>query len=698
MSIRIEYPVWFVLLCLLLGAIIALVLYYRNKGDDFPRWFVRSLAILRFVSVSLISFLLLSPLIRTVIRTYEKPLIILGLDNSQSIRMNKDSIFYLTDFQDQVQQMVEELNGDFDLRVYSLGTATSRVEPVSGRFLSMDEKQTDLSGLFDQVEAGYSNRNIGAVILATDGIYNKGMNPLYSSQNLSYPLYTIALGDTSVQRDVILARVNYNRIAYLGNTFPVEIAINAHKFPGSRSRLTISQHDSVLFSRNIDFLNDHFSESLMTELKANQTGLNRYRVSLSRLDGEITYGNNTVDIFIEVLDSRQKILILYHAPHPDISAIKSAIQANINYEVEDMPLSRFNGELSGYNLLILHQIPTRQGNQNAFLTHLRDSDVPVLFILGNQSNLSVLNRLEMGLTVIPAQEMTNEARAAFNKDFMLFQLDQDTRTQVENFPPLMSPFGDYRLPPHVNVMMYQRIGKVVTNMPLIAFIENNGRKTGYITGEGLWKWKLSNYADSEDHNAFNQTLLKVIQYLAVKEEKGFFNLAYKSYYYENEQVEMTAEVYDKSYELITAPDVEITIENQEGSRFPFVFGKKGQTYHLLAGNHPPGNYSFQARVAVGNEVYTKTGQFSVEEVDVEMISTRADHLLLYNLASRHDGTMISPDQLKELPALLRERDDIKTLIYTRKSFNEFNNIIWVLVIIVVLLSAEWFLRKYKGSY
>lgn len=698
MSIRIEYPVWFILLCLLLGAALALVLYYRNRQDDFPRWLVHSLAILRFVSVSLISFLLLSPLIRTIIRTHEKPLIILGLDNSQSIRMNKDSVFYLTDFQDQVQQTIEELKRDYDLRIYSLGTTANRIEPVSGRFLSLDEKQTDLSDLFDQVEAGYSNRNIGAVILATDGIYNKGMNPLYSSQDLSYPLYTIALGDTSVQRDVILARVNYNRIAYLGNTFPIEIAINAHKFSGNRSRLTISKNDSVLFSRNIDFLNDHFSESMMTELKASQTGLNRYRVSLSRLEGEITYGNNTMDIFIEVLDSRQKILILYHAPHPDISAIKSAIQANINYEVEDMPLNRFNGELSGYNLLILHQIPARKGNQNAFLTQLGDSDVPVLFIIGNQSNLSVLNRLEMGLTVVPAQEMTNEARAAFNKEFMLFHLDQDIRTQVENFPPLMSPFGDYRLPPHVNVLMYQRIGKVVADLPLIAFIENNNRKTGYIMGEGVWKWRLSNYADTENHNAFDQTLLKIIQYLAVKEEKGFFNLSYKSYYYENEQVEMTAEVYDKSYELINTPDVEITIENQEGTRFPFVFGRKGQTYYLMAGNYPPGNYYFRARVTVGNEVYTKTGQFSVEEVDAEMTSTRADHLLLYNLASRHGGVMISPDRLKELPALLRERDDIKTLIYTRKSFNEFNNIIWVLVLIVVLLSTEWFLRKYKGSY
>jgi hypothetical protein len=88
----------------------------------------------------------------------------------------------------------------------------------------------------------------------------------------------------------------------------------------------------------------------------------------------------------------------------------------------------------------------------------------------------------------------------------------------------------------------------------------------------------------------------------------------------------------------------------------------------------------------------------VEAVNVETIATRADHALMYNLASRHDGRMIFPDQITQLPGLLKNRDDIHTLIYTRKTYNEFNNIIWILVAIVALLSAEWFLRKYKGSY
>lgn len=676
----------------------ALLLYYKNRSEELSQWLVRLLAVLRFVSVFLISFLFLSPLIRSMHRTFEKPVIILALDNSQSIRMGRDSGYYQSEFQQDIKELINTLNKDYDTRIYTVGDRMKAVDDPSSPFLTFADKQTDLASLSDEVESGFSNRNLGAIILASDGIYNQGMNPLYSSQKIQSPLYTIALGDTSIQRDVVLKRVNYNRIAYLGNKFPVEIVVSADKFAGQRTRLTLTRDDSIVFARNIDVTGDLFNERYVAELYAGQTGLVRYRASLSSLDDEISYDNNSSDIFIEVLDSRQKILILYQAPHPDISAIKSAIQTNYNYEVEDFQVNKFLGEISGYNLVVLHQLPSRSQNQSLILTKIKESNVPVLCILGENTDFQTLNQLNLGMAVNPADQMVNEVTPAVNPDFLLFRMDEDTRTQVEEFPPLVTPFGEYRLPPTADILVYQEVGKVITTLPLIVFTGTVDRKTGFIAGEGIWKWRLFNYAEKDHHNAFNQLILKMVQYLAVKDEKGFFRVIAKSSYRENESIEFEAEVYDKSYEPIIEPDVEITVENDEGTRFPYIFGRKGTAYHLQVGNFPPGNYSFRAKVKVGNDLYEKTGQFSVEAVNIETIATRADHALLYNLAARHDGRMIFPAQIGELPGLLRDRDDIHTLIYTRKSYNELNNIIWVLVAIVALLSTEWFLRKFKGSY
>ena len=60
---------------------------------------------------------------------------------------------------------------------------------------------------FASVQDLYSNQNVGAVILASDGIYNEGSNPLYANFELNAPIHVIALGDTVPSRDVILKRV-----------------------------------------------------------------------------------------------------------------------------------------------------------------------------------------------------------------------------------------------------------------------------------------------------------------------------------------------------------------------------------------------------------------------------------------------------------------------------------------------------------
>ncbi|MDD4395736.1 MAG: hypothetical protein PHQ33_07615, partial [Bacteroidales bacterium] len=64
MTVLTEYSLWFILLCLLLGAVFAFILYFRNKSVDYgkrPNWIMASL---RGVSIALIAFLLLAPMLK----------------------------------------------------------------------------------------------------------------------------------------------------------------------------------------------------------------------------------------------------------------------------------------------------------------------------------------------------------------------------------------------------------------------------------------------------------------------------------------------------------------------------------------------------------------------------------------------------------------------------------------------------------
>ena len=215
-----EYPLWFLLFCFALGAIVTALLYYHNSKYNLSVWLTRLLTVTRFLLVSLLSFLLLSPLLKTSLRNVEKPVIIVAQDNSSSVLINKDSLFYKTTYKKNLEEFIAALREDFDVGVYSFG---DKVKDTLN--LKFTENSTNISAFFDEMQSRYTNRNVGAVVLASDGIYNKGKNPLYASSYASYPIYTMALGDTTVYRDIFISKINSNNFAYLGNKFPVEIDV-----------------------------------------------------------------------------------------------------------------------------------------------------------------------------------------------------------------------------------------------------------------------------------------------------------------------------------------------------------------------------------------------------------------------------------------------------------------------------------------
>ena len=95
-------------------------------------------------------------------------------------------------------------------------------------------------------------------------------------------------------------------------------------------------------------------------LQADQPGLHHYRVKLEALDGEQNTVNNSMDFYAEVLNARQKILLIADAAHPDIAAIRSAIDQNKNYDLTVRLSNEYDGDLSGYSLIILHKIPSER--------------------------------------------------------------------------------------------------------------------------------------------------------------------------------------------------------------------------------------------------------------------------------------------------------------------------------------------------
>lgn len=688
MGLVTEYPGWFVLLCILLGAVFSGALYFRAKAE-ISLWLLRLLALLRFLAVFLISFLLLSPLVRQRVRTIEKPVIIIGTDNSQSIAMGKDSVYYKHIYPSRLSEMTSRLEQKYEVRTFTFGEKVR--EGVDTGF---SDQVTNLSAFFSETEKRFTGRNVGAVIVASDGIYNQGLNPLYAARRISWPVYAIVMGDTVQKRDIMVRKVTFNRQAFLGDRFPIEILVDALKCNGEKGTIKVTKGTGTVAEIPFVIRDDRYSNKFSVQIEAREKGLQHYTITVSPVDGEFTAQNNRQDIFIEVIDERQKIAILYDGPHPDISALRQALESGIRFEVTESEVSQFTDAPGKFDLIILYQVPSVSGTGQ--VDRLMDSETSLLFILGTRSDLFAFNKLQTGLSILSQKLSYTESQPMLNMSFPLFTIEREMGGIISQYPPLLSPFGTYQSSPLSDILLYQKIGNVTSQMPMAVFFKKDQRKFGIITGENLWRWRLSDFSQKGNHDAFDELIGKIAMYLSVKGDKSFFRVEVKNTIPENEPVEFSATVYNESYEPVNDPEVSLIVRDANGKSFPFIMSRSGNDYYLNAGSFPAGDYQWDASVMVGNNKYAKTGQFVIAPINLEALSVVADRQLMSQIAASHDGTVTTPDDMKTLTDQLLSRRDIASVSHYSKRFSDLAGNIWLFLLILALLAVEWAVRKRSG--
>ena len=523
-NLSFQYPTWYILFCALLGLAVTAVLYFRDKTfKDQPNSLNWLLSVIRFLTVTFLSMLLLSPLLRSLITETKKPVIVLAQDQSESILsdMNEEEVTkYKADF----QNLQTALSKDYDVKQYAFGGSVRE-----GIDFNFTDKVSNISELLKNLYDLYSNQNLGAVVLASDGIYNEGSNPIYAGTKLAAPIYSIALGDTTAKKDLVLKRVFHNKIAYLGDKFSIQVDIGAKNCSGSNTTLNIAKIENGKSNRikqiPIAINKNDFFITQEIILDADKSGVQRFRISLNSVQGEITTANNTKDIFIDVLDARQKILIVANAPHPDIAAIKQGISKNKNYEVTTTYVNNLKVNVGAYDFVILHQLPSSTNDASGVLQALYDKDIPRLYIVGSQTNLSKFSKIQPLIKISGDGRNTDDVQAGLAPVFSLFTTSDELKNELPKFSPMLAPFGEFKESANAEILLYQKIGKIATKKPLLLFGEQNNIKMGVLCAEGIWKWRLFDFLQHQNHDIFDEIIGKSITFLALKEDKRKFRIS-----------------------------------------------------------------------------------------------------------------------------------------------------------------------------
>ena len=682
-----EYPFWLTPICILFGAGISYFLY-RNRSDIDKR--LRLLLIfIRSVYITFLAFLLISPFLLLRHPIIEKPILIYAQDVSESLRNLTDSSGLGKYFADR-SEFLDKCRGRFEIHELAFGEKVTDFKEG----MPLDHGLTDFSDLLREVESRFENRNVASMLLASDGLYNRGENPMYSQAVLPYPLYTVAVGDTAMRKDAWIDKILHNKLAFFGNTFEARVTMGALMLKNQKSEISIRRGSKVYTSRAFTVNSEDFTATFDFTLPADETGLLRFETVVKEADGEVSAVNNRKYFYVEVLEGQQNILIIAAVPHPDVAALKAAINGSRQFRAVSMLAGVVTGKAEDYDLMIFQQLPSL-GNYPAADPFLK-SGQPRLFVMGTAFSADELNKMGTGLNLSRFKGRFNEAKAEFNRAFTHFSAGDGGFEAFSDFPPLISPFCGYENDGRLNILFHQKIGKVATAFPLLAFSEKNGRRTGLFCGEGLWRWRLYNYSRKGSNAEFDELIQKIVQYLCLREDRSRFRVEAEPSYFERSDVVIHAEYYDQTFTLRNEAPAEFFLLNERGQSLAYQFLKSDNSYTLNLGKLQPGEYKWKARLKDGPTVFEKSGTFSVKILQLESSLLRADHRLLFNLGDRYGGGMVYPDALDELADRLLEDEKLKPVIHYNETLKELINFKWIFFAILILITVEWALRKYHG--
>ncbi len=688
-ALILESSPWFVIVCLIVGGLVAYLLY--QKSGPWGKKAHYFLTVLRFILTSILCFLLVGPILKQFKNRVEKPNFVLAIDNSRSVAEVVDSSKLKTDVQ-RILDLGKSLEeADYQVEYRSLTETLSGLDS-----LKFNHHTTALNAVFQNIQTDYEGRNLKGIVLFSDGIHNQGLSPAFIPYG--FPIHTVGWGDTIPQKDLRLKTIHYNKIAYQGNQFIIRAEILNEGFQGQSIEVLLSSGNSILERKSLKLTST--PQLLETEfvLDASSKGLKDFQISVSPLAEEFTTSNNSRHAYIDIIEGQRKILLAARSPHPDIKAIRSALENNQNYQLElHIPgVSAIPTE--EYDLLILHQISKQAVSQVGVIANMLQGGIPTWSILGSKSNLPRFNGENSLVEIKPINFQRDQVTAEVNAAFSKFQLSDPLKEMLSRNNPVSVPFANYNLSGGAETLLTQKVGNLSTANPLLVVMNDGEQKDAVMIGEGMWQWRLQDFDKNQSFELFDELIGKLVQYLSSNEDKSRFKVyPLSTEFHVNEPVVLETEAYDEIYERIFGQTVELVLRNASGQVNSYNYTTSTGNSQYRISDLPAGVYSYQASTTIEGKSHASQGQFSITELQLESLNLTADHQLLRSLADKTRGVFFKNDQWDSLANILTT-DQAQGVIFSEETFVPLIKWTWVLAMLLLLVSTEWFFRRYYGSY
>ena len=693
----------FNLICLFLLAIFSYYIYkYTIPVVSIKlRYF---LLILRAIILILLFLLILQPIFSiTNVSTVESK-ILLFIDNSISIA-EKDS----SNRKNKIIQLASNLKDSFgkQLRLFTFGNRIDSIRENISSEIMFNKNETNFSKIIEKFR--HYDQSINSAVIVSDGIITNGTDPAYIAEKLQFPIFTIGVGDSTEKKDISVFSVNTNQFVYLNKATTIEVTIKNSGFDNAGVRVSLYDENSFLASKEL-ILNNIGINKINFNYKPVKSGERKFNIKVSTLNGELTTDNNEKSFYINVLDTKLKIAIVSSTPSADLSAIANAIAMDKNIttiKLIQVSANKFwNNEnpntIDSADVLFLIDFPganTPASLIDKVLKSIAEFNKPFFFLLSKEVYLGNLKQLDKVLPFSYNDIAYDffEVQPNLNENaFATFSQLSNKKQIWNNLPPVNQFAVELLAKPGNTVLAKSKVRNIPIVNPLI-ILRNLGKQRSFaILAGDIWKWQLQTAERNPEF--FSNFINDVVKWLWINADQKQFSVnTEKNIYNLNEEINVNARLYDQTFSPIDTAQINIYISKGEvNTQMNSVLIWQG-IYNSVFIPSEAGNYSLYAETRLGNNIIkSNISRFSVNNISLEKLDTRMRPEFLRTLAKSTNAEYYSIENYYKLfDKLTSINNDSRKEIQTKSDYQLWTNEL-LLVIIIILFTIEWFIRKRVG--
>src|SRR5690349_10383375 len=730
------------ILIFLLAAAFIYFIYLRPRVR-LPKRTTATLVALRATLLTVMILLLLRPVVVVSSVIPRSSYVALVVDDSLSMKLH-DAGNGATRL-DTVKQallntgpntFLSRLEQKFKTNLYGFSGALSRLKDAND--LYGEGRTSDLSGALDETIKRSSGTPLSAIVLATDGAANVPSditNTLRELRTRDIAVFTIGVGNTAKPLDAELTRINMPRRVLVGSRVNIETFVGLSGYSATKVLLGVREDGRAVKTEEFN-LRGNDTQAINLEITPTTPGVHRYTVEITPLDGEITVENNKQDALVEVIPGPLRILYVEGEPRWELGKIRESLLPNeknvtlvclqrtgenkfyrqgVGNQTELVSgFPRTEEELFSYDALIIGSVEAgffsadQLRNIEAFVAR-RGGGLLALggrlaFDGGKYKGTIFEDLLPLSLTGNPINDANSfmpvykPILTGAGTTHPITRLNEDRSQNLKTWnelAPISVSEALTGVKPGASVLLEAK--RIDANGPQLVPLlvqQRYGRgQTLALTASDTWRWRMRMDSKSTAHETFWRQMLRFLVsgtplQTEVSSERDVYAL--------DDTVRIVADVRDKKFNAISDAHTVARVTRPSGAvidvPLKFTTLNNANTYDGEFKVDELGQHRIELVGTANSGTLSAKSDLLVTDLNREFFGVAQNSDLLKRIATETGGKYYTPAEAQSL---------LDDLTYRQSPYSErVTKDLWDMpinfMLIIGLLSGEWFLRKREG--